>query len=639
VEAAIRNIKHATNYAFGFFQELLKLRPEFTGECTLALFECLAEEPVHRSFVRAEEMGALMAISEAAHIKTGLEKALRQPPRVGSRRARALMAIMFRQKLRARRHVLLEALRYAAEVVLWRKAPGQEDSEKFSPIWDFIFFIIDQAADDAISTAAAERFLEGAFQLRYLCETRAEHEEFLRKLDIGHPPPRPFPEGVRFLEAEEDLATLYSLVQELGRRFGTEPRLAPLEAFKRRGESVRSELAVLERSADGPGSHRRCERIMHLKFQESCWADAAYQRALEDPVLEGELPSDRRAFLRRERKDLAKHLRDALRSEAIRIAVTAVEKSRMDLYRHRLHGVLGREVDLDRVEPKILPSFLWFQALGSHPKNAKGLKRLIEDRLEGRSHDWLRTEPEAMKWAKRVREGQPGVRLEHWRAPFSREVQYRPKDAIAEKRRRIKADLAQARALLEKAGAAGIPSDSHADLVTALGALQAPPVEEGSRQEPPTPRVDPALLEEIRMNLERVRLAELTPDSDFEGKVVLTVESDPFEILFMGEYGFASCLSLRGSNAWSAVSNAIDIDKTIVWAREPGGNVVGRRLLALMPEGVVMFRTYTNRHGLALDRAFDEFVAAYAVHCGTAVTHGGHPGPLLSDRWYDDGAL
>jgi hypothetical protein len=104
---------------------------------------------------------------------------------------------------------------------------------------------------------------------------------------------------------------------------------------------------------------------------------------------------------------------------------------------------------------------------------------------------------------------------------------------------------------------------------------------------------------------------------------VLTVEHDPFEILFMGEYGFASCLSLRGSNAWSAVSNAVDVDKTIVWAREPAGNVVARRLLALMPEGIVQFHTYTNRH-----------------HVGVPVAKGEHhPGPLLSDKWYDDGAL
>jgi hypothetical protein len=151
--------------------------------------------------------------------------------------------------------------------------------------------------------------------------------------------------------------------------------------------------------------------------------------------------------------------------------------------------------------------------------------------------------------------------------------------------------------------------------------------------------VDPALIEEVGMNLERVRIAEQTPDSDFEGRLLLTVETDPFEILFMGEYGFASCLSLRGSNAWSAVSNAVDIDKVILWAREPGGNVVGRRLLALTPEGILTFRTYTNRHGLALDRAFTEFVEAYAAHVGVPLTHQGHSGPLLSDRWYDDGSI
>ena len=38
------------------------------------------------------------------------------------------------------------------------------------------------------------------------------------------------------------------------------------------------------------------------------------------------------------------------------------------------------------------------------------------------------------------------------------------------------------------------------------------------------------------MNLERVRIAEQTPDSDFEGRLHLTVETDPFEILFMGEH-------------------------------------------------------------------------------------------------------
>ncbi len=652
VEAALANIEHATNFAFGFFRELLKLRPEFTRECTLALFESLSREPAHRAFVRAEEMSSLMAISEAAHIKTGLENALREPPRVGSRRARALMAIMFRQKLRARRHVLLEALRDAAGIVLWRKIPpaqagGKEDSEKFSPVWDFVMFIIDNAGDDAISTAAAERFLEGAFQLGYLCHTGAEHERFCRKLDTGTPPPHSFPPAAAFLVADRDLASLYALVVELGARFHVQPRLAPLDEFASRLQDAEIELRAIEDMIDkaqGPRREKLLERQKTLNRLVATWLNPAYAKAFTDPEAEKRLPEPAQALLRREKKDLSKHLRDALRSEAIRIAVSSVEKERMELYQTRLREVLGRPVDIAKVEPRILPSFLWFQAIQGLPNNVKYLKRLIEDRIAGQPHDWMRTEPKVLEWAEKVQKGQPGVQIDRWRAPFTKDYQYRPQDALAEKKRRIKADLSQARSILEKAGAKGIASESYEDLAAALAELKAPPAEEPegegeAKAAPRRPAPDPELVQEAEMNLERVRLAEQTPDSDFEGRITLTVETDPFEVLFMGEYGFASCLSLRGSNAWSAVSNAIDIDKAIVWAKEPGGNVVGRRLLALTPAGVLTYRTYTNRHGLALDRAFREFVEEYARHCGVALAHGGRTGPLLSDRWYDDGAM
>jgi len=643
VEAALRHIEHATNRAFGFFRELAKLRPEFTRECTLALFEALAREPVHRAHVRDEEIEGVIAVSQAAHIKTGLENALREPLRVGSRRARALMAIMFRQNLRARRHVLLEALRYAGRVVLWRKEPA----EKFSPVWDFVMFIIDNSGDDAVSTAAAERFLEGAFQLSYLYRTPAEHEAFLRRLDIGYPPKHAFPPGMEFLDADAELAALYALVQELGKRFGTEPRISAFSEFAGRMDAAERELRAVEGKQGGVTTSRRRKlekRRQTLTRQIACWRDPKYLEALRDPETAKLLPAEWRDLLTSEIKNLTKNLRDALRAEAIRIAVAAVERSRMDLYRARLKEALGRDIDLAEVEPRILPAFLWFGAIGGMRNNTKYLRRLIEDRIEKRPHDWLRTEAPALDWAERVRKAQPGIQLDRWRAPFSKEFQYRPKDGLSEKRRRIKADLAQARALLEKAGAKGIASDSYEELAAALAALQHPPKLEKEKDgdekaPPPAPAADPALLQEISMNLERVRLSEATPDSDYEGSIHLSVESDPFEILFMGEYGFASCLSLRGSNAWSAVSNAIDIDKAIVWAKEPGGNVVGRRLLALTPDGILVFRTYTNRHGLALDRVFDEFVELLAQRCGTRITHGGRAGPLLSDRWYDDGSV
>jgi hypothetical protein len=502
-------------------------------------------------------------------------------------------------------------------------------------------FIIDNSGEDSISTAAAERFLEGAFQLHYLCQTGAEHEQFLVKLDTSHPPDHPFPTGMEFLKVDGDLTHLYRLVMALGKRFSTEPRITPLAEFAGRLPAAENELRVLEEQlakADGARKQKLEERRRTLSRRIELWKDPGYVRAFGDAEAESRLPDEARALLRREKKDLIKQLRDALRAEAIRIAVAAVETSRTELYRSRLKHAIGREIDLTEVEPKILPSLLWLPAVSGLRNNHKYLVRLIDDRISKKPHDWLRTEPRAVEWAEAVRRGQPNVKLDLWRAPYSKEYQYRPNDALAEKRRRIKADLAQARTLLEKAGAKGIASEAYDELAAALEELRKPPPKPKEGEEKPPAR-DAALLQEISMNLERVRISEATPDSDYEGRILLTVETDPFEILFMGEYGFASCLSLRGSNAWSAVSNAIDIDKAIVWAREPGGNVVGRRLLALTPNGVLVYRTYTNRHGLALDRPFDEFVAEYAAHCGTRITHGGQAGPLLSDRWYDDGAI
>ena len=626
VEAALLNVEHATNRAFTFFRELVSLRPEFTRECILGFFEALAREPVHRAFFRAEEMEGIIALADTMHMRTGIESALREPPQVGSQRARALMAMMFRQKLRARRRVLLESLRYAATTVLWHT----DKETKFSPIWDFILFIIDNSGADAISTAAAERFLEGSFQLHYLCENGHEHETFLRKLTIQNPPVQPFPAAVAFLDQETDLAQLYHLVLELGRRFEVVPRITPLQEFAQRLADAETELRAIASTPAAAG------RRKNLELSIACWKDPQYAEAFMNPATAERLSAPARDLLKREKKGLIKRTRDALRAEAINLTVVAMERLRHELFRTRLHELLGQEVAIEQVEASVLPAFLWLHAVSGMANNSAYLKRLICDRITHQPHDWLRNEPQVVAWSQRF---PPEVQLARWRAFYEQEVQYRPKDALAEKRRRMQADLAQARQLLEQAGATGIASLSYEALTEQLAALRSaqPPSDEQARKEWQAP--DPVLLDEVAMNLERVRVAEQTPDSDFQGSITLTVESDPFEILFMGEYGFASCLSLRGSNSWAAVSNAIDIDKTVVWAKDAGGNVVGRRLIALTPTGILVYRTYTNRHGLSLDAAFDRFIAAYAVHCGTTIRRGGQVGPLLSDRWYDDRAM
>jgi len=652
IDCAIANIEHASNYAFGFFHKILTKLPQFTNECTIALFDCLAREPVHRAFMRAEELETIIAISDAAQIRTGLEQAMREPPKKGSRRARALMAIMFRQKLRSHRHLLLEALRYAGTVVMQRKIvvnPGtpaeHEDSEKYSPIWDFLMFIIDNSGDDNNSTAAAERFLEGTYQLQYLYGNGNEHRLFLSKLAIGNAKPKELPHAVGFLAQYHEFKNAYDLLNDISSRFSIPYTITAIEQFMKREQDSQQELTRLRLElvqADASRKTRMAERERKLSLQLSCWKNPTFRNAFFDNNLADGLSEEEKSFLKNEKKNLIKNALDSVHAESVRVAITAVDRIRFDLYRLRVKEFTDCDVSVESIDQKILPAFLWFSAIQGMPNNIKYLKRLIEDRLTFRPHQWLRTEEPVVKWAEAVTKNHPLIKLDHWRAPFSQEIKYRAQDSKTEKARRLAIDLKQTRGLLEKAGAQEIAADSYAiyhDLYEELKLRGQKTEPEPSGTTPAYTAVDPILLEEIAMNLERIRMMEKSPESDYTGALNFSVESDPFEILFMGEYGFSSCLSLRGINAWSAVSNAIDFDKTVVWAKEPGGNVVGRRLLALTPEGLLTYNTYTNKNGLSLNHFFDAFIDSYASHCGVTRIHKGHPVALLSDRWYDDGSI
>ncbi len=586
VRTVVDHLTAQVNQAFFFIRELLKARPEFTPLCTLALFECVFREP--QPYQRREMLSDIVAIAGRSHVQTGLERALREPAAHGSRPARVLMALLFRQTSRALQRVLLE---------------GLDNAVKWPPLWDFLLFLIETSDPKQVSTAAVEKFLEGSYRLQQIV-TPYEYEQLLvAKLDRRDPPAAPFPPEADFLNADAALVSLHATASMMAARFGAALRIAPLEQFRKRAENAERERQVL----GGAATTRRRRRRESLEARLAEWS-------------RGEVGL-------REQRALAKKVSDALRAQAAEIAQRAIDAAAKDAYRAAVRHVLGRDVDLDRIEPGVLPAFLYYGRLGRLPNNRKYLARLIEDRIEGRPHDWMRREPPALAWAESVAKEQPGIRLERWRATFRKEYSYRPESAAREKQKRIEHDLEQTRDLLAKLEVEGLEEAGYEKLRAEF--LAARPKAK-----------DAALVEEIGNNLERVRIALQQEDqSDYEGKITLEVETDPFHVLFMGEYGFASCLSLRGANVWSAVSNAIDIDKVIVWARDPSGNIVGRRLLALTPQGVLSYRTYTNRHGLSLDGFFEKFIDAYAAHCGTTVTHGVSPKPLLSDDWYDDGAI
>jgi hypothetical protein len=586
VGTVVEHLGEQANLAFVFIRDVLKARPEFTPLCTLALFECVFVEP--HPYQRREMMQDIVSIAGRSHIQTGLERALREPAARGSRPARILMALLFRQTSRALQRVLLEALDNAA---------------KWPSLWNFLRFLIETSDPKQVSTAAAEKFLEGSYRLQQIV-TPWEFEQLLvNKLDLGAAPAAPFPPEASFLDADPALAELHATTSMMAKRFGVGLKLAPLHQFNARALKVEQERKAISAA----NTTRRRRRRESLEARLAGWS-------------RGEVGL-------REQRALAKKVLDALRAQAADIAQRAIDAAAKDAYRAAARHVLGRDVDLDRIEPAVLPAFLYHGRLGRMPNNRKYLARLIEDRIEGRPHDWMRSEAPAARWAESVKKEWPEARLERWRAAFKREYAYRPEAATREKQRRIEHDLEQTRALFAGLKVEEMEKAGYKELREKFLEIR-------------TTAKEPAVVEEIGNNLERIRIAlQQEDESDYEGKITLEVETDPFHVLFMGEYGFASCLSLRGVNVWSAVSNAIDVDKVVVWARDPSGNIVGRRLIALTPHGVVSYRTYTNRHGLSLDGFFEKFLDAYAEHCGTKVTHRVSPGPLLSDDWYDDGSI
>jgi hypothetical protein len=122
---------------------------------------------------------------------------------------------------------------------------------------------------------------------------------------------------------------------------------------------------------------------------------------------------------------------------------------------------------------------------------------------------------------------------------------------------------------------------------------------------------------------------------DDSGALDLTVELDPLEVLRMGEH-FATCLSPGGENFYSALVNAVDINKRVVYGRDQAGAVVGRCLLALTDAGhILTFHPYCHRADF--DGMMRRFAAELAERMGTRVAAHGKVSPLVASRWYDDG--
>lgn len=125
--------------------------------------------------------------------------------------------------------------------------------------------------------------------------------------------------------------------------------------------------------------------------------------------------------------------------------------------------------------------------------------------------------------------------------------------------------------------------------------------------------------------------------------VHLCLERDPLHILQMGNL-FDTCLSFGGSNAFSTVANACELNKRVVYARDGFGRVIGRKLIGVNAEGdLIGFYTYaslTEEAGNDAVRAIvRQYVTRFAEICRLRLADTGAVTTLFAEAWYDDGLI
>ena len=121
----------------------------------------------------------------------------------------------------------------------------------------------------------------------------------------------------------------------------------------------------------------------------------------------------------------------------------------------------------------------------------------------------------------------------------------------------------------------------------------------------------------------------------------LYTSQNPLEVLQMGQL-FGSCLRIGGGYSHSAVANAVDANKHVIYARDENDQIVARRLIAIDSKSrLVCFGIYSVVDE-PLHEPFDRFCLEFARECGLAIVHPDidyEIEPLVAKAWYDDGAV
>jgi hypothetical protein len=146
-----------------------------------------------------------------------------------------------------------------------------------------------------------------------------------------------------------------------------------------------------------------------------------------------------------------------------------------------------------------------------------------------------------------------------------------------------------------------------------------------------------------RLDVARWRAGLTMEATDDDGvSLRLAIEHDPMEALRLGSY-VGSCLQPGGACSYSAVAVVLDVNKQVVYARHPGGDVIARQIVAISEDDrLVCFWVYPTSVSPHLRRQFAAFDEALAQALELPIWRGEPEdyviANILSRSWWDDSA-
>lgn len=128
-------------------------------------------------------------------------------------------------------------------------------------------------------------------------------------------------------------------------------------------------------------------------------------------------------------------------------------------------------------------------------------------------------------------------------------------------------------------------------------------------------------------------------------RIRVEVSQKPMQTFLMGQH-FGSCLSLHDCNRMSALTNAYDANKQVLYIYEEDGALLGRQLVTISEKGTMLgyhcylkVSTSDEKQRELLTTHIRDHCGRWGSRCGVRLGEEGEPDSIAGHFWYDDGEI